>query len=534
MLLSRGHIWDFRDIFLAAVRCFGLPQTCQKFFHVDSCRERVLEDWILYERDESTALAQLDILIDLQIHIEPCAEGINEMEWLYTGAQALAEEIMEKYPESTKSRPFTRWILTKATKLGLDREDDIHTGSQKPYEYLNNYPGYFLPPRWPDVPIYIPREFETPIWSAPNLAEEKEVPLQMALDLAMQLNDYETQALCLKLLIRRSQEPSSLFERLKRLQKHTQGDGKEYLHTCLSSYLICNNKSSQKQMLAELQEIEDWNADRVFRDPKLYFAKHFIERTLTAKINDQRSLLPLKRSTMKYYRWLDLKAQIWIDSLSPIQNPFAPATGYGPRLGRDENEEEYRYRAAPRTAPDMDPVRSAYEIGKEEARFESSKRRRPRAEPARRPPRRRYVHREQEQVVVNDLLSPSSSDWTAYSSSNYTSSSEDDRIVSALSKEINKARKEMQGGRVTLSFQHPKNKEEHTSVSWVKQGDYITTITEKKSKMDKTGKLKQKTRRGLERGKKSSRRDGVIVEGESKALQSCRKSHADAVFRSYT
>jgi hypothetical protein len=30
-LLSQGRIWDFRDIFLAAIRCFGLTQACQQF-----------------------------------------------------------------------------------------------------------------------------------------------------------------------------------------------------------------------------------------------------------------------------------------------------------------------------------------------------------------------------------------------------------------------------------------------------------------------------------------------------------------------
>jgi hypothetical protein len=74
----------------------------------------------------------------------------------------------------------------------------------------------------------------------------------MALGLATQMQDYDTQALCLKLLILRSQDPTSLFKQLCQLQNHTQGDSEEHLHTCLASYLIFKDKESQKQLLVEL------------------------------------------------------------------------------------------------------------------------------------------------------------------------------------------------------------------------------------------------------------------------------------------
>jgi hypothetical protein len=35
-------------------------------------------------------------------------------------------------------------------------------------------------------------------------------------------------------------------------------DRDEYLHTYLSNYLVCKAKTSQKRLLAELREFDDW------------------------------------------------------------------------------------------------------------------------------------------------------------------------------------------------------------------------------------------------------------------------------------
>ena len=504
-LLSQGRIWDFRDIFLAAIRCFGLPQSCQKFFLTESWRERILDDWILYERDESTALAQLDILVGISLYLESLALDRVDMDWLQIDAQKLVEEIMEKHPQSMKSRTFTRWILMKAAGVGVELENDLGTGLQKPFEYLNNYPGLIFAPRWPSLPIYIPREFETPVWLPPEVSPEKEAPIQMALNLATQLKDYRTQALCLKMLILRSQDPTSLFEQLKHLQKHTQGDNEEYLHTCLASYLICKEKPAQQQLLVELQNVENWTESWLLRNPQLYFAEHFIERILTAKLSNQPGPPPLRLSTMKYYPWLGDKARGFIDSFSPVRNPSqVPPPGYRPVTSVNQAHEGEYFRGNPGIVPAMDPIVSAYEAGKQDARAEYARRFQSHAPPQPaiiehtigRPPQVRGrdtaampppQDREGESTIVeHDATASSSEDWESVSTSDDSSSSGDCKITFSNGNEVRIPKKDIEGKQVTISFRD-KKKQEYARVRRARDGDYIYTTTEKSSK-DKKGK----------------------------------------------
>lgn len=532
-LLSQGRIWDFRDVFLVAIRCFGVTQACQKFFLSDSLKERVIDDWILYERDESTILAQLDILVELSLHVESSIRG-DVIEWLQPEAQSLVEEIMEKHPESMKSRPFTRWIVMKAAGIGLEQEDHPITGPHTPFGYLENYPGYVPSQRWPNLPIYIPREFETPVWMPSEFPPQKEAPLVMALDTATQMKDYRTQVLCLKLFILRSQDPTDLFEQLKHLQKGIQGDSQEYLQTCLSSYLICRDKPSQKQLLAEFQDFDDWSESWLLRDAKVYFAKHFIERVLTAKLSDRRSLPPLRRPAMNYYNWLGGRPRAFISSFPSVgfDEHQVPVPASRPRFRFEDDDGEYD--RIPRVvAPDLNPIFTAYQAGKEDAKAEMREMnerikvvRQP-AKPAKRTRKvRKDEEEEEEDVVVTEKHSNPSSSSSSYFSSEWESASPSDdsdwsddyEVKFSHGHEIKVPRKDIDGKKVTIHIQDPKKRGEYTRVTQVKEGDYIYTTTKKRVKDKKhksEGRHERWTRRDQEtrpeRRRSSRRRKPSVV-----------------------
>ncbi|KAK0613576.1 hypothetical protein B0T14DRAFT_569605 [Immersiella caudata] len=130
--------------------------------------------------------------------------------------------------------------------------------------------------------IYIPFEFEVPGWFVPQAPKEARMAVDTTLAQATRLQDYE------------------LFYRQGQLQKSVMGDHEGYLRTCLSSYLACRGKDAEKQLLAQLKEIDDWTELSAVRAADVHLAKQQIQRILSAKINGQRALPPLRRPPMTY------------------------------------------------------------------------------------------------------------------------------------------------------------------------------------------------------------------------------------------
>jgi hypothetical protein len=130
-------------------------------------------------------------------------------------AQSLAGLISQKHPELIKSQPFLEWVVTKAAESSFETEQGSKTN---PLEYLRKCPGMTL---WLDgylgLPIYVPLDFGIPGWFVPDIPGKANAPIRMVLALAIQLQDYQMQVLCLKLLIIRCRDPSELFEQLAHL-----------------------------------------------------------------------------------------------------------------------------------------------------------------------------------------------------------------------------------------------------------------------------------------------------------------------------
>lgn len=319
-LLAQGRIWDFRDIFLSAIGAFGQKWACSKFFPASPWREAIIDNWNLKERDQSTTLAQLDILTSMILHLNLPERGFGQMEWIPRDAQILAELIMNKSPDSMTSRPFLSWLVVKATTTPVTQQpDDGDRAAHHPTEMFRDWPGLSIAfPGWIWLPIYVPLGKEVPPWVRPEIPQVANDPIRLVLTTAMRTHDYALQVLCLTVLILRSQQPQKLFDQLCELQKSTQGDMEGYLSTCLSRYLIDRDKQSQKQLLFELKEMDDWASGFELRAPFCYLAKNHIQSALSIIIKGRDHMQPPTRVSLNYFPWLPDR------TISFLGNEFGP------------------------------------------------------------------------------------------------------------------------------------------------------------------------------------------------------------------
>ncbi|KAJ4387574.1 hypothetical protein N0V93_008169 [Gnomoniopsis smithogilvyi] len=104
-LFVQGRIWDFKDLYIAAVAAFS-DSAADLFFGKGAPLQRALiDDWDTNQEDKSTNLAQIDLLLRSAFS-QPFALGL---------ASSRAEAIIAHSPAVMKSRPFIHWILSKAT-----------------------------------------------------------------------------------------------------------------------------------------------------------------------------------------------------------------------------------------------------------------------------------------------------------------------------------------------------------------------------------------------------------------------------------
>ncbi|GAP83909.1 hypothetical protein SAMD00023353_0503280 [Rosellinia necatrix] len=251
-LASEGRVWDFRDIFTAFKRAFGQDQAFNAFFNtgsVDEIMETLGHDWETGRYDESTNLALLDIISSLILESDFEKTPSQYFQTCLEHGEKLVKPLMSEDPEATKSRPFARWLVAKAAVLSCSAHDNPFSS----FRFLDEYPGMQL--RQGDgihVPVYVPLRSERPTWHVPLASREWEDAVRFALTIAKDLADYKTQALCLKHLIVRSQEPQHLLEELSHLQNSIQDDQDGYLRTCLSKLLILTDSDSQRGLAEEL------------------------------------------------------------------------------------------------------------------------------------------------------------------------------------------------------------------------------------------------------------------------------------------
>lgn len=289
-LFVQGRIWDFKDVYAAAAAAF--PDAADELFlGAGDTKRSLIDDWDLDGEDESTNLAQLNLLL-ASAPDQPSVLG---------QATSRAEALIVHSPAATKSRPFILWILAKAANVlfgDKGRDDDPWLAHEA---HLKNFPGMVWYCQGSPLPnFYVPRNHENPGWVGPQLSMDMTEPCLLALNLAKELDDYRCQVACYKLLISQSQDPTELLQELSCLQKFKQGDKRGHLETLLLSYLVCKDRSAKEKLLVELEQTNDWGDDTRLCDGPKYWARDFIERALKRSLEGPTSIARLRHPASYY------------------------------------------------------------------------------------------------------------------------------------------------------------------------------------------------------------------------------------------
>lgn len=267
-LLMGARIWELCDLLLAMFYYFGLPGTWERLFHADEenkdrnpqtihCLERLLKDWTIDEYDEATELAILTIVVEMMYMLDIGSQALCllpkdrnlSLARCAQQAEQCAADIREYSPHLTKSRPYLQWILAKEH---FDRQQNWSTSYREQRErHFENVSGFVLN-KW-CLPIYIPVATENPGWPSPDPKFPPTEQLQWALRTSKELLDYKTQAMLLRELICRVEDPRPLFQELDQLHGEDQGDLVQLYESFTSQYLLAINDSSRQELLQRLQ-----------------------------------------------------------------------------------------------------------------------------------------------------------------------------------------------------------------------------------------------------------------------------------------
>ncbi|KAI0106082.1 hypothetical protein F4814DRAFT_430415 [Daldinia grandis] len=332
-LASEGRVWDFRDLFTAFKQAFGRDGTFDAFFNtwsLDEVMDTLNSDWETVNYDKSTNLALLDIMGLLILESDFEATPLKYYKSCLKHGEKLAESLMDEDPETAKSRPFARWLVAKAAVLSCN----THGNPFSSFQFLDSYPGVQI--RQGDgvhIPIYVPLRAERPAWKVPDAPPEWKEAVHMALGIAKDLGDYETQSLCLKHLIIRSQEPHMLLGELSDLQNSIQDDQDSYLRTCLSKFLILSDSESQRGLAEELFR---FGQDKTIVNQTLPIEHHNVSLQWARSV-----ILPTLPSTMggtvtidksgSFYAHLPTYIRHFISTRETFHNQSKPASSFTAR-----------------------------------------------------------------------------------------------------------------------------------------------------------------------------------------------------------
>ncbi|KAJ5461237.1 uncharacterized protein N7458_002789 [Penicillium daleae] len=250
-------------------RFFGFRGTLERLFdqkkekesrksQIIHCLERLLKDWSIDEYDESTELAILTILVamlytlnngqsssmlpqDRNLNLARCVQQANQC----------AADIKAHSPHLAKSRPYLQWLLAKEHFNGQGNPNILFSERWE-IQFLR-FPGLALERN--SLPSYIPLAIENPGWPVPDPKFSPSENLQWALEASKELLDYRTQAMLLKEIICRVEDPRLSFEELDKLSGLVQGDLVQLYESCLSQYLLTTDKISCQELLKRLRSI---------------------------------------------------------------------------------------------------------------------------------------------------------------------------------------------------------------------------------------------------------------------------------------
>lgn len=315
------------DIFNGAVRYYGRQTACAQIFKRDRglpWEDQIIQRWstALYA-DESATLALLDILVSIVLVTPPTADLQEKSTLVFARscinkAGDLIPPIIKDYPRSVKSRQYLRWILAKVAVT-----DCLDTS---PSYLASKVPGMLRRRTFGDLYIYIAAASETPDWDLLYVPSNSIKELQMVLETAKELEDHQTEVLCLKQLILHSLDPLKYFDELIHLQRSVQHDLHGWLQTSVSKYIICRDQISREALRKEILSIRDYED----LDKDLLFSARMVLKAL-ANSNDESK------------KWLDEASSLISTQPQPIRNFMKRNWPYSVTLNRPNDKYDVIY-----------------------------------------------------------------------------------------------------------------------------------------------------------------------------------------------
>ncbi|KAG6353531.1 hypothetical protein INS49_005493 [Diaporthe citri] len=324
-LLSEDRIWDFRDVFFALSVSRSTKEALAELVGSASPSDQMLADWETGAPDESTNLALLEILSFMALNAETHPGVLPFAGECLRSAERIGNSIISNFPHAVHTRPFIQWIVAKA----------LFDSSILDFEYLLDYPGQVSFYSGEEMPYYIPVRKENPEWQPRNLTAIARESLTMAVSSFKQMQDYQSEARCLKLLALGTKAPEGLLDDLAHLQKSKQLDKAGYLSTCLSRYLTCNDESSRASLLRDLESFGWWRDPANVIDPNAAAARDVLQHALSQ--NDANGATKSMEAALRYYEYLDASFAETINrNISPSSGAGLEAQGSRENINVDE------------------------------------------------------------------------------------------------------------------------------------------------------------------------------------------------------
>ncbi|TLD33393.1 hypothetical protein PspLS_01575 [Pyricularia sp. CBS 133598] len=328
-LSTQNRHWDCSDLKAIDAIAFGYREDWNwKYNHPgrDRFDFRFTGPWEQLGHDEVSLLACLDqttsialALFTAKPHaIEHAERSVNMVSLMNTAAELLKRH----YPAAMRSRPFIRWLILSSQAAG-EKSDELRNLEQGKswwgiFQSLAVSAGFVVICCGDGInlPIYVPRAIESPMWQALENPAPINEALHLALNLARDMDDYPTQAICYKLLALRSKEPGPLLESLCQLQE-AHGDRLGYLKTLLSSYIGIDSLQSAKRLLHKLTDIRDTFSVHAHNraDIEVHWAHDVIKRALRGMIDRRHHQDTLGWVDADYIRHLPKKAWEFVDQV---------------------------------------------------------------------------------------------------------------------------------------------------------------------------------------------------------------------------
>ncbi|KAG6356074.1 hypothetical protein INS49_015459 [Diaporthe citri] len=247
-LLAEQRIWDFRDVLIEACVSYDTDQALSAFLDHASPIEGMVADWQTGTPDESTELALLDLLSFIALNSGQSLDDGSLAEDCLRLAEPIGNSLLDRFPQAVHSRPFIQWLVSKA----------VVKNAPEQFAYLSDYAGLAICPKSAaGLPYYIPIRQENPGWVPRDLTPAARDVLEVTLKTSRDMQDYQTEALCLNQLALGTKDPRAYFQQLGQLQKK-QNNMAGFLSTCLTRYLICRDDESKEALLDDLNSFGSW------------------------------------------------------------------------------------------------------------------------------------------------------------------------------------------------------------------------------------------------------------------------------------